>query len=59
MIDLPILTDWKKDSYDTILVIINCLTKMIHHKSVKIMIEVVNLAKIIIDMIVDTMVFQR
>ena len=33
---LPILTDWKGNSYDSILVIINRLMKMIHYKLVKV-----------------------
>ena len=49
---LPILTDWKGDSYDSILVIINRLTKMVHYKLVKITINVPGLAEVILDMLV-------
>ena len=46
---LPILFDWKKDTYDSILFIVNWLTKMVHYKLVKITINAPSLAKIIID----------
>ena len=49
---LPISTDWKKDNYNSILVIINQLTKIVYYKSVKITINALDLAKIIINMIV-------
>ena len=49
---LPILTDWKRDSYDSILVIVDRLTKMVHYKPVKVTINAPGLAKVIIDMVV-------
>ena len=49
---LPILTDWKEDSYDSILVIVNRLMKMVYYKLVKVTIDVVGLAKVIINMVV-------
>ena len=49
---LPILTDWKRDSYDLILVIVDRLTKMVHYKSVKVTIDTQGLAKVIIDVVV-------
>ena len=49
---LPISTDWKKDSYNSILVIINRLTKMVHYKLVKATINASGLDEVIIDMIV-------
>lgn len=52
VIGLLISTDWKSDSYDTIFIIINYLTKMIYYKWVKIMMDVAGLAEIIIDIIV-------
>ena len=48
-----ISTDWKGDSYDSILVIIDRLTKMVHYKQVKITIEASGLAEVIIDMVVS------
>lgn len=36
VISLPILTNWKRDSYDTIFVMVNYLIKMIYYKLVKI-----------------------
>ena len=50
--DLPISTDWKEDSYNLILVIIDWLIKMVHYKSVKITIDTPNLVEVIIDMVV-------
>ena len=49
---LLILTDWKKDSYDLIFVMVDWLTKSIHYKPIKITINILSLAKIIIFMIV-------
>ena len=49
---LPISTDWKGDSYDSILVIVDRLTKMVHYKLVKITIDAPGLAEVIIDMVV-------
>ena len=48
----PILTDWKDDNYDSILVIIDWLTKMVHYELVKVTIDSSGLAQIIIDMVV-------
>ena len=36
---LPISTDWKGDSYDSILVIVDRLIKMVHYEPVKITID--------------------
>ena len=49
---LPILTNWKGDSYDFLLVIIDWLTKIIHYKPVKITINAPKLVKIIINVVV-------
>ena len=49
---LPILMDWKGDSYDSILVIVDRLTKMVHYKLIKITIDAQGLAEIIIDVVV-------
>ena len=49
---LPILTDWKGDSYDLIFVIVDRLTKMVHYKPVKITINTSGLAEVIINVIV-------
>ena len=48
---LPILTHWKGDSYDSILVIIDWLIKMVHYKLVKVSINAPGLAKVIIDVV--------
>ena len=50
--NLPILTDWKGDSYDSILINVNRLTKMVHYKLVKVIINAPGLAEVIIDMVV-------
>ena len=49
---LPVLTDWKGDSYDSILVIVDQLTKMLHCKLVKVTIDAPGLAEVIINVIV-------
>ena len=46
---LPILTDWKGDSDDSILVIVDLLTKMIYYKLVKVTINTLGLAEVIIN----------
>ena len=47
----PISTPWKSDSYDSILVIVNRLTKMVYYEPVKIIIDVPDLTKVIIDVV--------
>ena len=49
---LPISTNWKRDSYDFILVIVDQLIKMVYYKLVKIIINALCLAKVIIDVVV-------
>ena len=49
---LPVSIDWKGDSYDFILVIVNRLTKMVHYKPVKITLDAPGLAEVIIDVVV-------
>ncbi len=49
---LPISSDWKSDSYDSILVIVNRLTKILHYKPVKVTINTPGLAEVIINVIV-------
>ena len=48
---MPISTDWKGDSYDSILVIIDRLTKMVHYKLVKVTINAPGLAEVIINVV--------
>lgn len=50
--DLPISADWKEDSYDAILIIVDYLTKMIHYKLIKTTIDATGLAKIIINVVI-------
>ena len=52
MTGLPVLTDWKSKSYDSILVIIDRFTKIMHYKPVKITIDATDLAEVIIDVMV-------
>ena len=49
---LPVLTDWKKDSYNLIHVIVNRLIKMIYYNPVKVNIDALSFAEVIINMIV-------
>ena len=49
---LPISTNWKGDSYDSILVIVDQLTKMVHYKPVKVTIDAPGLAEVILDVVV-------
>lgn len=50
--NLLISTNWKENSYDLILIIIDYFTKMIDYKQVKVTINITKLAKMIIDVIV-------
>ena len=52
MTGLPVSTDWKGESYDSILVILDRLTKMVHYKPVKITIDAPDLTEVIIDVMV-------
>ena len=45
--------DWKGNSYDSILVIVNRFTKMVYYKLVKVTINAPGLAKVIINVIVQ------
>ena len=49
---LPILTDWKRNSYNSIFVIVNWLTKIVHYKPVKVIINALGLAEVIINVVV-------
>ena len=49
---LPLSADWKGNSYDSILVIVDQLTKMVHYKPVKITIDAPELAEVILDVVV-------
>ncbi len=49
---LPISADWKGDSYNSILVIIDRLTKMVYYVPVKVTIDALVLAEVIIDVVV-------
>ena len=49
---LPILINWKKNSYNFILVIVDRFMKIVHYKLVKITIDAPGLAEIIIEMVV-------
>ena len=43
--------DWNEESYDSILVIVNWLTKMVYYKPVKVTIDAPGIAGIILDVI--------
>ena len=49
---LSISTNWKGDSYNSILVVVDRLTKMVHYKPVKITINALGLTEIIINVVV-------
>ena len=50
---LPISTDWKGDIYDSILVIVAWLMKMVYYKPVKVTLDTPGLAKVILDIVVQ------
>ena len=49
---LPIPINWRGDSYDSILVIVNHLMKMVHYEPVKVTIDAPRLAEEILDVVV-------
>ncbi len=49
--DLLVSFNWKNKNYDFILVIINCLTKMVYYKPIKVTINALNLVEVIINMV--------
>ena len=49
---LLISTNWKEDNYDSILVIVDLLMKMVHYELVKVSIDAPGLAKVILNMVV-------
>lgn len=49
---LSLSANWKGDNYDSILVIIDYLTTMVHYELVKVTINILRLAKVIIDVVV-------
>ena len=52
MTRLLVSTDWKGETYDSILVIVDWLTKMVYYKLVKVTINTLSLAKVILIVIV-------
>lgn len=52
VIGLLLFVNWKDDSYDLILVIIDCLTKIMNYKPVKVTINAPKPEKGIIDIVV-------
>ena len=50
---LPISTNWKGNSYDSILVVVNRLNKMVHYKPVQTTINAPRVAEVIINVIVQ------
>ena len=48
---LPILTNWKGENYDFILVIVNQLTQIVYYELAKVTIDAVGLAKVILNVV--------
>lgn len=48
---LLVFTNWKSETYDSIVVVVNRLTKMVHYKPVQVTIDAPGLVKVIIDVI--------
>lgn len=49
---LLISTDWKNENHNSILVIIDQLTKIVYYKLLKITINTLRMAKVILDVVV-------
>ena len=52
MTGIPVSTNWKSDSYNSILVIVNWLTKIVYYEPVNINIKALWLAKVTLDVVV-------
>ena len=52
MTGLPVSSNRKGETYDSILVIVDWLTKMVHYKPVKVTLNAPKIAQVILDMIV-------
>ncbi len=52
VIGLSIPANWKSNSYNSILVIVDQLTKMVYYKPVKVTINALSLAEMIINVVV-------
>ncbi len=50
---LPASTNWKGETYDSILVIVDRLTKMVYYEPVKVTIDAPALAEVIIEAVVQ------
>ncbi len=53
VIGLPVFPNWISKTYDSILVIVNRLTKMVHYEPVKVTINASALVEVIIKMVVQ------
>ena len=49
---LPLSTNWKDKTYDSILLIVDRLIKMVHYEPVKLTIDAPGFAEVIIDVVV-------
>ena len=52
VIRLPVLTNWKDKSYNSILVIIAWLIKIVYYEPIKITINILKLAEVIFNIVV-------
>lgn len=50
--ELPIFTNYKGESFDSILVIVNRLTKIVYYQPFKVIINTLSLAKVVIEEVV-------
>lgn len=50
---LPISANWKSNTYDSILVIVNWLTEMVYYKPVKITLDALGLAEVLLDVVLQ------
>ena len=48
----PLFDDWKGNSYDSILVIVDRLTKIVHYEPIKVTINAPRLAEVIMDVVI-------
>lgn len=49
---LPVSTNWRGDTFNLILVIVDKLTKIVYYELVKVNIDILSLAKIVLDIVI-------
>lgn len=52
VMSLPLLVEWKGNSYNAILVMVNYLIKIVYYRPIKTIIDIAGLAEVVINIVV-------